>query len=190
MGRQAFWDTHGKSGTFLQIQPRLLQHLIRRSWIHWVLIHQKTHHHMWWVRTKHQIRTRDASQDRQPEIQSSPVRNRRTSVEMVCISTKEEDSHLPSALGSDGQSWLSSQFRTAARIALLERDREEQLLAAHSEDHQRWKKMWFLSINVYFLVYRIRRKDDRGQTRRDDEDLRWFWLHMDPADKFIGDRNL
>ena len=33
-----------------------------------------THHHMWWVNAKHQFRIRDASQDRQPEIQSSLVR--------------------------------------------------------------------------------------------------------------------
>ena len=60
--------------TFLQIQQRLLQHLIRRSWIHGVPINRNTHHHMWWVRTKHEFRIRDASQDRQPEIQSSLVR--------------------------------------------------------------------------------------------------------------------
>ena len=36
--------------TFLQIQQRLLQHLIRKSWIHGVLMYQNTHHHMWWVK--------------------------------------------------------------------------------------------------------------------------------------------
>ena len=59
--------------TFLQIQPRLLQHLIRRSWIHGVPKYQNTHHRMWWVRTKHQFRIRDASLHRQPKIQSSSV---------------------------------------------------------------------------------------------------------------------
>ena len=37
-------------------------------------MYQNTHHHMWWVKPKHQLRIRDASQDRQPEIQSSLVR--------------------------------------------------------------------------------------------------------------------
>ena len=32
--------------TFLQIQQRLLQHLIRKSRIHGVLMYQNTHHHM------------------------------------------------------------------------------------------------------------------------------------------------
>ena len=59
---------------FSEIQQRLLQHLIRRSWIHGVLMYQNTHHHMWWVKAKHQFRIRDASQDRQPEVQSSLVR--------------------------------------------------------------------------------------------------------------------
>ena len=50
--------------TFLQIQRRLLQHLIRKSQIHGSVIYQD----------KHQFRIRDASQARQPEIQSSLVR--------------------------------------------------------------------------------------------------------------------
>ena len=32
--------------TFLEIQQRLLQHLIRKSRIHGVLMYQNTHHHM------------------------------------------------------------------------------------------------------------------------------------------------
>ena len=73
MGRQAFGTHMVYRETFLQIQPRLLQHLIRRKWIHGVLIYQNTHHHMWWVKARHQLRIRDASQDRHPEIHSSPV---------------------------------------------------------------------------------------------------------------------
>ena len=65
------WDTHGISGNvFLQIQWRLLRHLIRNSQILGSLMYQNTQHHMWWVKAKHQLRIRDASQDRQPEIQS------------------------------------------------------------------------------------------------------------------------
>ena len=74
-GQPSIWDRHGISGiVFLQIQQRLLQHFIRRSWTHGVLMYQNTHHHMWWVRAKHHFTIRDASQDRQPEIQSSLVR--------------------------------------------------------------------------------------------------------------------
>ena len=54
--------------TFLQIQQRLLQHFIRKSRILGALMYQNTHHHMWWVKAK------TPSQGRQPEIQSSLVR--------------------------------------------------------------------------------------------------------------------
>ena len=74
MDRQAFGTHMVYRETFLQIQLRRFQHLIHRKWIHWVLVYQNTHHHMWWVRTKHQFKIRDASQDRQSEIQSSLVR--------------------------------------------------------------------------------------------------------------------
>ena len=74
MGRQVFGTRMVHRETFVQIQRRFLQHLIRKSQILWSLMYQNTHHHMWWVKAKHQFRIRDASQDRQPEIQSSPVR--------------------------------------------------------------------------------------------------------------------
>ena len=45
-GPPSIWDTHGKSGNVLQIQRRLLQHLIRKSQILGVLMYQNTHHHM------------------------------------------------------------------------------------------------------------------------------------------------
>ena len=75
-GRQAFGTHMVFRETFLQVQPRLLQHLIRRNWIHGVLICQNkfTHHRRRRVRTKHHFRIRDASPDRQPKIQSSLVR--------------------------------------------------------------------------------------------------------------------
>ena len=73
-GPPSIWDTHGISGNVLKIQQRPLQHLIRRSHILGSLMYQNTHHHMWWAKAKHQFRIRDASQDRQPEIQSSLVR--------------------------------------------------------------------------------------------------------------------
>ena len=53
IGRQAFGTRMVYRETFLQIQRRLLQHLIRKSPI---------------VKAKHQLWIRDASQDRQPEI--------------------------------------------------------------------------------------------------------------------------
>ena len=74
MVRQAFGTHMVYRETFLQIQQRLLQHLIRRSWIHETRRYQNTHHNLWWVRTKHWCRIRDASPDSQPRIQSSLVR--------------------------------------------------------------------------------------------------------------------
>ena len=52
MGRQTFGTHMVYRETFLQIQRRLFQQLIRRSWIHGVLIYQSTHHHLWWVKIK------------------------------------------------------------------------------------------------------------------------------------------
>ena len=45
-GRQAFGTHMANRETFLQIQQRLLQHLIRKSRIHGSLMYQNTHHHM------------------------------------------------------------------------------------------------------------------------------------------------
>ena len=73
MGRQACRTSMDFRETFLQIQCRLLEHLIRKSRIHGSLMFQKTHHHMWWVTARHQFRIWYASLNRQPEIQSSPV---------------------------------------------------------------------------------------------------------------------
>ena len=38
---------------FLQIQRRLLQHLMRKNRIHGSLMFQNTHHRMWWMKIKH-----------------------------------------------------------------------------------------------------------------------------------------
>ena len=73
-GPPSIWDPHGTSGNVLQIQQRLLQLQVRKRSIFGYPMCQNTHHHMWRVRTKHQFRIRDASQDRQPEFQSSLVR--------------------------------------------------------------------------------------------------------------------
>ena len=69
-GPPCICDTHGLSETFLQIQMCLLQHLIRRNWIHGVLIYQNqfTHHKRWRMRIEDQFSIGDASPDRQPEI--------------------------------------------------------------------------------------------------------------------------
>ena len=69
----SIWDTHGTSGNVFA-NPTESQQLIRQSRIHGSLLYQNTHHHMWWVKAKHQLWIRDASQDRQPEIHSSLVR--------------------------------------------------------------------------------------------------------------------
>ena len=75
MGRQAFGTRIVYRETFLQIQPRLLQHLTRKSRIHGVLIYRNkiTHHRQGRIRIKHQFKIRDASPDRHPKIQSSLV---------------------------------------------------------------------------------------------------------------------
>ena len=46
MGRQVFETRMVCRETFLQIQRRLLQHLIRKSQILGSLMYQNTHHHM------------------------------------------------------------------------------------------------------------------------------------------------
>ena len=45
-GPPSVWDPHGISGNVFANQLRLLQHLIRKSRIHGVLMYQNTHHHM------------------------------------------------------------------------------------------------------------------------------------------------
>ena len=62
--------------TFLQIQLCLLQHCIRRNWIHGVQEYQNrfTHQRRRRMRIKHEFKIRDASLDRQPKIQSPLVR--------------------------------------------------------------------------------------------------------------------
>ena len=64
MGRQVFGTHMVYRETFLQIQRRLLQHLIRKRLILVALLCHKTHHHMWWVKAKHQFR--------HPRCQSGP----------------------------------------------------------------------------------------------------------------------
>ena len=58
MTRKVFGTTWYIGKRFLQILMRLLQHLIRKSPIHWYLMYQNTHHRMWWVKAKHQFRIR------------------------------------------------------------------------------------------------------------------------------------
>ena len=76
MGRQVFGTHMVYRETFMQIKLRLLQHVIRRNWIHGVQAYQNqfTHQRRRRMETKHQFKIRDASQDRQPKIQSSLVR--------------------------------------------------------------------------------------------------------------------
>ena len=76
MGRQVFGTHMVFRETFLQIQQRLLQLFIRKSRIHGVQAYQNrfTHQRRRRMRIKHQFRIRDAGQDHQPKIQSSPVR--------------------------------------------------------------------------------------------------------------------
>ena len=74
-GPPSIWDTHGISGKrFCKSNGVFFSTLICKGSIRGSLMYQNTHHHMWWVKAKHQFRIRDASQDRQPKIQSSSVR--------------------------------------------------------------------------------------------------------------------
>ena len=78
-GRQAFGTHMVCRETFLQIQLRPLQDLIRRNWIQGVPEEKDRFTHQQWkrVRNKHQFKIRDASPDRQPKVLSSLVRETR-----------------------------------------------------------------------------------------------------------------
>ena len=124
MRRRAFGTHMVCLETFLRIQLRLLQLLIRRDWIHGVLIYQNkfTHHRRRRVRTKHLFRIRDASQDRQPKIQSSLVM---------------EDSQRIMWQTNNGK------FTTPAAFALLEkkiRDTEECTCSQFPTEAMLWIK--------------------------------------------------
>ena len=54
--------------------PDILQHPIQEDSILGFLMYHNTHHHMRGMKAKHQLRIRDASQDRQPEIHSTQRR--------------------------------------------------------------------------------------------------------------------
>ena len=72
----SIWDSMVYRETFLQVQQRLLQHLIRRKWFHGVQVYQNrfTHQRRKRMRIRHQFKIRDASPGRQPKNHSSPVR--------------------------------------------------------------------------------------------------------------------
>ena len=74
-GRQAFGTHMVYRETFLQIQMRLLQHLVRRNCINGIRQLRSRSIHLRWRKVKGQnkIEIRDASLDRQPKIQSSSM---------------------------------------------------------------------------------------------------------------------
>ena len=74
-GPPSTWDTHGISGNvFLQIQMRLLQHFLRKSWINGIHRSRSRFIHPQWREVKgKKIKIWNASLDRQPKIQSSSV---------------------------------------------------------------------------------------------------------------------
>ena len=76
MGRQAFGTHMVYRETFLKIQMRPLQHLILKNCISGIHRSKSRSIHPQWrkVKGKNKIKIWDASQDRQPEIQSSQVR--------------------------------------------------------------------------------------------------------------------
>ena len=69
-GQPRIWDTHGISeNVYANPTASSSAPFPQES----NPMDQNTHHHMWWVEADHQFRIRDASPDRQPKIQSSPV---------------------------------------------------------------------------------------------------------------------
>ena len=70
------WDTHGSSGNVLLNPTASSSAPYPQGFNPWISTCQNTHHRMEWVNAKHQtqFRIRDASQDRQPEIHSTLVR--------------------------------------------------------------------------------------------------------------------
>ena len=73
-GPPSIWDTHGTSGNVFANPTASSSAPYPQELNPWSSnIYQNTQNHMWWVKAKHQFRIRDASQDRQPEIQSSSV---------------------------------------------------------------------------------------------------------------------
>ena len=63
-------DTHGISGNVFA-NPTASSSAPYPQESNGFLTYQNTHHHMWWVNVINQYRIRDASQDRQPEIDST-----------------------------------------------------------------------------------------------------------------------
>ena len=72
----SIWDTHGIGKRFCKIHQRLLHHLIQEDTILGFLTQRNTYHSMYRVDANSQTQRwiRDASQDRQPEIHSTLVR--------------------------------------------------------------------------------------------------------------------
>ena len=74
-GPPSIWDTHGISENVFVNPTASSSALYPQESNLWVSnVSEHTQHHMWWVNAEHQFRIPDASQDRQPEIQSSLVR--------------------------------------------------------------------------------------------------------------------
>ena len=73
-GPPSIWDTHGISENVFANPTASSSALYPQESNPWCSDVSEHTSHMWWVKAKHQFRIRDASQDRQPEIQSSSVR--------------------------------------------------------------------------------------------------------------------
>ena len=147
MGRQVFGTHMVHRETFLQIQRRLLQHLFRKSQILGVvLMYQNTHHHMWWVKAKHQFRIRDASQDCQREIQSFLVRE---ILQRIMVQTNNDCRFLISILTSS----LHQQPLLAGRQG--SRPRYVLVTISHGNYavHQRSGDGWFSGWIKFFVIY-------------------------------------
>ena len=112
--------------TFLKIQPRLLQHLIRKNWIHGVLTCRKQFTHQR-RRMKHHFRIRDASPNRQPKLQSSLLREdlQRNVCATETAGPRSSFWQLPC---TSCQEYISNFRKLAAKIVCLQ----------HECQHEQW----------------------------------------------------
>ena len=74
-GPPSIWETHGISGNVFANPTASFSAPYPHESNPWSSnVSEHTHHHMWWVKANNHFRIRDANQDRQQKIQSSPER--------------------------------------------------------------------------------------------------------------------
>ena len=147
-GRQAFGTHMVYRETFLQIQLRLLQHLVRRKWIHGVPEEKSRFIHPQWksVRNKHQIKIRDASLDRQPKVLSSPVEE---TLQRIMGQTNNDCRFLISILTSSLHQprLLAGRLGSRPRCVLVHKTLRKRCIGSKK---WRWLIQWMI-LNLHYL---------------------------------------